>query len=304
MTDEGGTGRRAFLAGAAAAAAGTAGCFGLAAGSSGDDPVSLLVAGSLQHAAEDGLRPAVDAPLRVEAHGSAAAAQFVAEGSKDPALVALADVALFDAVLGAAWHVEFATNRLVLAYDPGSAGGQRVAAAGPERWYEPLLADEVALGRTDPDLDPLGYRTLFALELATDHHDAAVDLRAAVPARKQVYPETQLLGALETGAVDAAVVYRSMAVDRGYAFVDLPAQVDLGDPRYADRYAAASYELPDGTVVEGDVIAYGALARRRSGPAGDVFDELVAGDYLPAFGFGVPGSYPRARGDAPDGVAP
>jgi molybdate/tungstate transport system substrate-binding protein len=295
-------GRRAFLAGGGAAAAGVAGCLALVGtGSHGRGArVALRVAGSLQHATTDGLETTVDVPLAVAANGSAAAARFVAEGQKDPDVLSLADVALFEDPLATRWYVEFAANALVVAYDRASAGGERVASAGTERWHEALLADEVALGRTDPDLDPLGYRTLFALDLAADHYGTDVDLRAAVPGRDQVYPETQLLAALETGAVDAAVVYRSMAVDRGYAFVDLPAQVDLGSPRLADRYATASYELPGGTVVEGDVISYGSTARRRSAAVDAVFEAQVAGEYLAEVGFTVPEAYPRARGDVPD----
>jgi molybdate/tungstate transport system substrate-binding protein len=290
--------RRGFLAAASAAAAGLAGCGRVATGGRNrGQRVSVLAAGSLQHALGDGLRDAVDVPLTVEAHGSAAAARFVAEGQRDPDVLSLADVALFEGL--APWHVTFATNELVVAYNDDTAGGRRVADAGPGRWHASLRDDDVALGRTDPDLDPLGYRTLFALDLATDHYGTDVDLRRAVPERDQLYPETQLLAAFETGAVDAAVVYRSMAVDRGYGFHELPPAVNLGDPARAGDYAATSYELPDGTVVEGDAVRYGATARRRSDPVADVFETHVAGDYLAAFGFTVPGAYPIQEGDVP-----
>lgn len=290
--------RRAFLAAASAAAAGLAGCGWVATGGrSRGERVSVLAAGSLQHALVDGLGDTVDVPIAVEAHGSAAAARFVAEDQKDPDVLSLADLALFEGL--APWYVTFATNELVVAYNRETAGGRRVADAGPRRWYAPLVDDEVALGRTDPDLDPLGYRTLFALDLATDHYGTDVDLRRAVPERDQVYPETQLLAAFETGAVDAAVVYRSMAVDRGYGFHQLPPAVNLGDPAHADHYAETSYELPDGTVVEGGAVRYGATGRRRSDLVADVFGTHVAGDYLAAFGFTIPDAYPIQEGDVP-----
>lgn len=306
MSDGPAASRRAFLAGTATVAGGTSGCLGgLAAGSWGrrDRPVSLLAAGSLHNALENGLRRSVDVPLAVEAHGSAAAARFVADGQKDPDVVSLADVALFDAPLSQPWYAEFATNSLVLVYDHDSTGGRRVAAAGRDRWYEPLLDGDVAFGRTDPDLDPLGYRTLFALELATDHYGTDVDLRAAIPATDQVYPETELLAAFETGTVDAAVVYRSMAVDRGFEFVDLPAAVDLSDPARADRYASTSYELPDGTVVDGAVVSYASAARRRTTAIESVFERHLTGAYLTEFGFAVPDDYPRYTGDVPAAFA-
>jgi len=287
--------RRAVLAGVAGALGGVAGC----AGSEGS--VSMLVAGSLNDAVEHGLRPALDTPLRPEARGSATAARLVAEGTKDPDIVSLADPALFDSPLAPDWYAEFATNELVLAYDADSEGGERVAAA--ERWYRPLLSEDVSLGRTDPDTDPLGYRALFALELATEHYGLERDLREAVPERDQVYPETQLISAFETGNIDAALAYRNMAVERGYDYVPLPPEINLSDPAHADRYATATYELPGGRVVEGGVISYAATLRRSTAATRAVFRAHVAGDYLHEFGFDVPDDYPAYTGTPPNGVA-
>lgn len=292
--------RRAVLSGVAVALGGSTGCVGRLDG--GRPTVSMLAAGSLNDALENGLRRAVDVTLAIEAHGSAEVTRLVAEGRKDPDVVCLADVALFDR-LRSSWYAEFATNSVVVAYNPDTTGGRRVADAGVDGWYRPFLSGEVALGRTDPDLDPLGYRTLFVLELATAYYDTPTDLRAAVPSRKQVYPETQLLGQFETGGLDAAVAYRNMAVSRGYDYVDLPSAIDLSDPGHADAYATATYELPDGTVVRGGPVSYGSTVRRRSPAVLDVFDEHVRGRYLREFGLTVPDDYPRFTGDAPDEIA-
>ncbi len=289
-------GRRALLAAVGSAA--LAGC-----SARGEGPVRVLSAGSLADALENGLRPAVDTDLRVESYGSAEAARLVAEGSKDPEVVSLADIALFDGPLSADWFVEFATNALVFAYDTNSPGGQAVV--GADRWFDPLVDGGVRFGRTDPDLDPLGYRTLFALELASAHYGTDVRLREAIPERGQIYPETQLLGAFETGSVEAAVVYRSMAVDRGYEFVDLPAAIDLSDPSRAGAYREARYTLPGGQSVRGGPISYGSTIRRAD-PRQTVvstFDRHVAGGYLTQYGFTVPDDYPRYRGDVPDTLA-
>lgn len=304
MTADPSIDRRSVLSGAAAALGATAGCSGvLGRGNGRPEPVSVLAAGSLNNALENGLRRAVDADLQVEAHGSAEVARLVADGGKDPDVVSVADVALFDSPLRPDWFAEFATNSVVVAYDPETEGGRRLADAGPESWYRPLLDGDVALGRTDPDLDPLGYRTLFVLELATEHYGTRTDLREAIPERDQIYPETQLIGGFETGSIDAAVAYRNMAVERGYDYVDLPPEIDLGDPAHAPAYAAASYELPSGKVVEGDVISYAATARHRSRTVLDVFEAHVTGRYLNEFGFVVPDGYPRYTGDAPDALA-
>ncbi|MFC6954484.1 extracellular solute-binding protein [Halorubellus litoreus] len=299
--------RRSFLAaaGATAATVGSVALAGCSALSTRSDPVRVLAAGSLQRALDQGLRDAVDAPVAVEARGSAAAARLVADGTRDPDVLALADVALFDRLLDDHWHASFASNALAVA-TADTSGGRAVADASDREdahWYDPVLDDDAALGRTDPDLDPLGYRTVFLLDLLAARHDRP-GLRDAVLSRDQVYPETALLSGFETGAIDAAVVYESMAADRGYDAVDLPAAVDLSDPDRADAYAEASYDLPDGGVVRGSVVEYGATLRSPDDDvARGVFETLVAGDYLDAHGFEVPSAFPRFTRDAPDALA-
>lgn len=276
------------------AAMGAARLFG--AGRAGDG-VGVLAAGSLQVPLRDGLAPLVDPPLRIEAHGSAAVARMVAGGLRDPDVVALADAALFDAVLSASWYRAFATNALVVAYDPATPGGRAVRDG--DRWFAPVIDGRTSLGRTDPDRDPLGYRTLFMLRLAAARYDRPA-LPRRVLATDQVYPETELLAHFETGAIDAAVVYRSMAATRGYRYVDLPDAVDLSAPTYDDRYGRYSYTLPNGATVRGDTITYGATLRHDGAPARRVFGALTTGPYLARYGFGRPGRYPRDVGDVPD----
>jgi molybdate/tungstate transport system substrate-binding protein len=292
--------RRALLAGAAStlASAGLAGCIGP---TTGEDPVRVLAAGSLQHAFDGALRDAVDAEFALEARGSAAAARLVADGTRDPDVLALADTALFDRVLNDVWHAAVATNAVAVA-TADTDGGRAVQAAAERddvHWFDPLLDGAATLGRTDPDLDPLGYRTLFALELAAAHYDRR-GLREALTAPDQVYPETALLSGFETGALDAAVVYETMADERGYDAVDLPPVVDLSSPAHADRYRAQSYALDDGVVVRGSVVEYGATLRSADDDAASrVFDAIVDGDALGAHGFAVPDDYPTFTADAP-----
>ena len=144
--------RREFLATAGAAiTAGSAGCAG---GRSRDDSrsatVAILAAGSLQHALSTGLEPAVDVPVTIETHGSATVARLIAAGQRDPDVVALADVALFEAPLSPAWYAEFASNALVIAANPDTAGGKRLLDAGPEHAEQDCLPVD---GEQAPALD-------------------------------------------------------------------------------------------------------------------------------------------------------
>jgi molybdate/tungstate transport system substrate-binding protein len=308
--DESPSTRRQFLRGAATAGfLGTAGCLGGVGTASPDqgqraraEPVRILAAGSLQHALASAFADEVAVPVTVECHGSATLARLVAEGHRDPDIVTVADTALFASPLSPPWYATFASNAVVLAYRSETAGGRRIADTGPDRWYEPLLDGGVRLGRTDPDQDPLGYRTLFTLELASSHYDAAPDLVERVPRREQVYPETALVSQFETGAIDAAFTYRNMAVERGYDYVALPPEIDLSDPTHAERYATVSYTLPSGHEVDGGVIGYGSTIRSGGDMALDVFTTHTTGAYLDDAGFIVDGTYPRYEGDVPNAV--
>jgi molybdate/tungstate transport system substrate-binding protein len=298
-----GTSRRGFLR--AAGLGGIAGLTGCLGGLTGGDSttVAILSAGSLQHALETGLEPAVDVPVRVEAHGSATVARMIAEGQRDPDIVTVADTALFEQPLSPPWYSVFTSNAVVLAYNPETEGGRRIASAGTERWYEPLLAGEVDLGRTDPDQDPLGYRALFALELASRYYDDAPPLHERIPRRDQVYPETGLISQFETGSIDAALAYRNMAIERDYEYVALPDQIDLGTPAHEeDWYSTVSYELPSGQVVQGGLIGYGSTIRELSEAAISVFDVHTTGRYLEESGFLLGERFPRYEGDVPEEV--
>jgi len=299
--------RRAVLRMAGAGGAtGLAGCLGRRsvgarrATDEGSSTVTILTAGSLQHALETGFEPTLDVPIRVEAHGSATAARMVAEGQRDPDILTVADVALFEAPLSPPWYATFTSNAVVLAYNSDTEGGRRIAEA--DRWYEPLVEGNVRLGRTDPDRDPLGYRTLFTLELAGRYYDDAPALRDVIPTRRQRYPETALISGFETGSIDAAFAYRNMAVERGYEYLDLPDPIDLSSPAHTDAYATVSYTLPSGQTIGGDLIGYASTLRHRSDAASSVFDAHITGSYLDDAGFLRRDRFPVYEGDVPTAI--
>lgn len=240
---------------------------------------SALVAGSLL-----GVATAVPGAT-VEARGSVAARQLVRDDLRDPDAIALADPRLFEGI--AAEPTAFATNALVVAYDPDSA----YAGAIRSDWARAVQRSAVAVGRTDPAIDPLGYRTVMALRLAAEEGLLDAD-RTLDEARK--LPETDLANVLERGDLDAALVYRSMAVERDLPYVSLSDRIDFSSQAAADSYARASYDLGDRTV-EGTPIRYAAAALTDAGR--DWVDRLTGGHgRLRDAGFGVPESYPASSG--------
>ena len=264
--------RRHLLAGVGTLAA-FGGCLGT--GRPTDDRASLLVAGSLLPLAE-----AVPGAV-VEAHGSLAAARLVEDGLREPDAIALAEPTLVRDLVG--WTATFATNAMAVAYDPDSPA----ASAIESNWATALAREDVTVGRTDPRTDPLGYRTLLALDLA---RRAGLSVEGIVE-RSSVFPETQLVRTLLEGPLDAAFVYRNMAESHDAPRVDLPPEIDLSDPAYADRYREAAVTV-DGTKRRGEPIRYGAAPLTERGRA--VCADLVHGTpRLHRFGFTVPPGYPE-----------
>lgn len=264
--------------------------------------VAILAAGSLHNALSNGLKPAVDVPVQIESHGSATVARLIASGKRDPDIVSVADVALFEQPLSPAWYSVFTSNAVVIAYNPDTEGGKRLANAG-KQWYEPMVQGEVAIGRTDPDQDPLGYRALFVLELASRYYDDASNLREKIPKEKQIYPETGLISQFETGSIDAAIAYRNMAIERDYDYIDLPDQIDLSNPQHDEEwYSTVSYSLSSGQTIQGGLIGYGATIRSMSDAAVDVFTAHTTGSYLEDHGFLLDEQFPTHAGSVPPRV--
>ncbi|MFB6084172.1 MAG: extracellular solute-binding protein [Halorientalis sp.] len=273
--------RRSLLVGLGGTA--VAGGFGTAVyggvTADGDRTPSALVAGSL-------LSVATRVPgATVEAHGSVAVRRLIRDGLREPDAVALADPRLFEGIVDRVRT--FATNALVVAYNPGSTHADAVR----EDWARALQRPAVDVGRTDPAVDPLGYRTVMMLRLAAEEDLLDAD-RALDNAR--ILPEADLANVLERGDLDAAVVYRNMAVERDLPSVSLPDRIDFSSPAAADSYARVSYDLGDRTV-RGRPIRYGATALTDAGRPW--IDRLVSGhERLREAGFGVPESYPNTRG--------
>ena len=160
------------------------------------------------------------------------------------------------------WNCVFATNRMVLCYVPESRFADEV---NPDNWYEVLGRDGVEWGHSDPDADPCGYRTLLTLQLAEEHYGAAGLYDALIAGRNEanIRPKSvELVSLLQSGHLDYAFEYLSVAVQHQLDYVDLPYEVNLGNPDMGEFYATVSTDIAGtepGTVktMTGAPIAYG-----------------------------------------------
>jgi molybdate/tungstate transport system substrate-binding protein len=239
-----------------------------------NETVEVLYGASLVQVMEEKLGPAFSAAtgsgFQGEGKGSVAAANLMLEGQRSPDVFITPDAEVNRRLMGAAnkdlvrWFVTFAGTELVMAYNPKSrfAADLERAATGGARWYEVIDAPGVKIGRADPELAPLGYRTLFAFSLAEAYYGVA-GLRTRILGQDantdQIFPAEELVARLEAGQLDVAFVYRASVEPVGLPYVTLPAEVNQGDSGMAARYATQSYtSAKKGVTYTGAPIVYTA----------------------------------------------
>jgi len=177
-----------------------------------------------------------------EPSGSQKAARKIAELNKPCDIMASADYRVIDKLLipnFADWNVRFATNQLVLCYTDKSKYSNNTNA---DNWYQVLQRKGVSWGHSDPNLDPCGYRSLMVLQLAEKHYKqpGLYDKLIANRPKENIRPKSvELISLLQTGNMDYAWEYLSVAVQHGLKYIALPDQINLGTYQHDNFYAQA-----------------------------------------------------------------
>jgi molybdate/tungstate transport system substrate-binding protein len=184
-----------------------------------------------------------------ESAGSLETARKLTELRRTPDIIALADDEIFARLLvptHVAWYAQFARNRIVLAYTDHSAFADELTET---TWRSIILRDRVEVGRSDPDLDPAGYRTLLVHQLAERHYGdpgLASRLLAAAPKRNVRPKEVELTGLLQAGELDYIWTYESVAQAAALRYLVLPTRIDLGTPAESAFYSSAAVRVTGG----------------------------------------------------------
>lgn len=194
--------------------------------------VSVAYAGSLVAAMEGPVASALrrqNIRFEGEGKGSKALAHLISAGLRQPDVFISADPALLSALPRGliASSTTFGSARMVLAYSPRSPHAALFeAAARHGSVLAALDAPGVKVGRTDPQLDPKGARTIAVLQLLGRHYG---DARAAsdVLTRSGTFPEEDLAVRVESGELDAGFFYSTEVAGRGLRVIELPAEANL-----------------------------------------------------------------------------
>jgi molybdate/tungstate transport system substrate-binding protein len=183
--------------------------------------------------------------ILTEAAGSATTIRKVTELGKECGVIASADYALIPEMMFpdyADWYLIFATNQMCLVYTDQS---EYAAEINTDNWYEILQRDGVTYGRSDPDQDPCGYRTLMVWQLAEKHYGASglYDKLYEAPGDLMRPKSVDLIALLETGDLDYAFEYTSVAAQHNLKYVELAPEINLADATQKDFYAEAKVEI-------------------------------------------------------------
>jgi len=205
-----------------------------------------------------------DVEILAEAAGSATTIRKVTELGKECGVIGSADYLLIPELMFpdyADWYIIFASNEMCICYTEQSEFADEI---NGNNWYEILQREGVTYGRSDPDQDPCGYRTLMVWQLAEKHYnvpgiyDSLYETAGDLMRPKSV----ELIALLESGDLDYAFEYSSVALQQNLKYVELPPEINLSDVDFEDFYAQAEVEIagtePGATIVMvGKPIVYG-----------------------------------------------
>jgi len=208
------------------------------------------------------LHPNVE--ILAEGAGSQTTIRKVTELGKECGVIGSADSTVIPELMFpeyADWYIVFATNQMCIAYTDKSQFGDEV---NGDNWYEILQREGVKYGRSDPNQDPCGYRTLMVWQLAEEYYNVSKLYDKLHGADDDIMrpKSVELIALLESGDLDYAFEYSSVAAQHSLHYVVLPPEINLSSEEFNDFYATAEVEIsgkqPGETIVKkGKSIVYG-----------------------------------------------
>jgi len=248
--------------------------------------------------------------IAMESAGSRTCARKITDLKRPCDVMASADYTVIDNLLipkHAAWNISFATNEMAIAYRSGAKGAQDI---NGRNWYDILLKKGIEYGRSDPNSDPCGYRTLLVWQLAEKYYQVPglyQKLMEGCP-QKNIRPkETDLIALLEVGEIDYLFIYRSVCEQHKMPYVVLPDNINLISVRYETFYNQAEVNISgkkpgDFILKRGNAMVYG-ITIPKGAPHRDLAIRFVAfvvgpkGQKIMQENGQPPISPPRATGD-------
>ena len=202
----------------------------------------------------------------LEASGSIDAARKITDLNRTADLLIVADYKIIVNYLFprnlSDWYIIFARNEIVIAYTNKSAYSDEV---NQDNWFYILNRSDVSFGYSDPNRDPCGYRTLLVWKLADKYYNENIydSLNSRTNGRVIIRPKSvELLALLESGEIDYAFEYKSVAIQHNLSHIELLPEINLGDQNMSNIYATVNITLDDGTTFFGNQYCMGLQFQR------------------------------------------
>jgi molybdate/tungstate transport system substrate-binding protein len=202
--------------------------------------------------------------ILTESAGSLASIRKITDLGRNCDILASADYILIDKLMipeFATWNLLFAGNEMSIVYTEHSKYAKEI---DQNNWPEILQRTDVIFGRSDPNSDPCGYRTILTwklLEEAANQKGLAEKLLKKD--NRYIRPkEVDLLALLESGAIDYIFLYKSVAIQHKLPYLKLPDSINLASPFLNEFYSKVSVDVtgnkPGETISQtGEPMIYG-----------------------------------------------
>ena len=206
--------------------------------------------------------------------GSLLLAREISEGNPVSVFISVSHGAVTASHLGnesAGWAIAFAADQMTLAYSnvtlQNPAANATVAAYNSaaasnttqawDNFFSMITSGSDKVGTGNPNADPSGYTGWIVLEAAGQAYannssffeNRLISNNGNVTAASAA----DLIAPLETGQIQFLWIYKSAAIAHKLNYLQLPGQVNLGDPKYSSFYSQFSYMIATG-VETGEVI--------------------------------------------------
>jgi len=205
-----------------------------------------------------------DIDVKLEAAGSIACARKITELNRKADIMASADIRIIKEFLIPEYTdtaIAFTTNEMVLAYHNKSKGRDSI---NRQNWPKILLNKEIKYGRSNPDIDPCGYRSILTMKLQKKHLSSESFVnKLRNKDNKYIRPkETDLLALLETHTIDYIFIYESVARQHNLQWIALSDTVNLSKVSLQDVYNTVQVNVqgssPGDTLqIKGNSMVYG-----------------------------------------------
>ena len=231
--------------------------------------------------------------VELESAGSRTCARKISDLNKPCDIMVSADYRVIDNLLipdFASWNYKFASNEIVIAYNENSLYNDKINSIN---WIDILSSPDVNYGRSNPDSDPCGYRTIIVVKLAEKYYgkpDIADDI--LYKNRGFIRPKAvDLLALLETQVIDYFFTYRSVAEQHGISYIELPDSINLENKQLSGYYKTASVKVSgkkpgDFIVHEGEPIIYG-ITQINSAPNSELAKKFLHFFFIDSVGISI-----------------